>query len=535
VSDPNIKTITSVQTGSGATAYCKVSILWGRTAAENINIVVGLPYNSVDGGAGGVQGRWNGRTQGIGGGGCSGNTTVTAATNAGYVGSGTDGGHAGGDCEPGVNLDGTYNVTFIDDWSRVGLKNQILYSKSLANTYYAQAPTYNYWNGCSTGGRQGYVLGQELPNELDGILAGAPAMYWTRFQTAQMWGQIVMKDMNGGVIIPTGKQNFATSKATAACDGIDGILDGIVDDPRACNYSAANDPSAICTANGGTSVDANCLTTSQAQAMDKIWDGPRNAAGNKIWYHSDPGSGTTVWNGAALFALAGTQFHWNEHDRNFDWHTVTMFGAGGTKSYGDVAKDGSTNQFLPGVSLADETDTFGNFDAFRAKGGKVLSYVGAYDNLIMHRGVIKYYREQASRYTAGSARNGGTTPSDFSQVQKFYRLYRVPNAGHCGTGNVNFFGQLVNWVENGVAPEALPATIKTGTVRLVCPYPQTAIYNGSGSTDVDANFHCGGSLETKEIVCKDILVKYKQETTGPLDYTNSGFSAATCGASASAQ
>ena len=110
---------------------------------------------------------------------------------------------------------------------------------------------YNYWNGCSTGGRQGYLLGQELADELDGILAGAPAIYWTRFQTAQMWGQFAMKDLAGGVI-PAAKQNFATARATAACDSLDGIADGIVDDPRACNYSAVADKGAICTANGGT-------------------------------------------------------------------------------------------------------------------------------------------------------------------------------------------------------------------------------------------------------------------------------------------
>ena len=345
---------------------------------------------------------------------------------------------------------------------------------------------------------------------------------------ADCWGQIVMKDLVGGVI-STGKQNFATAQAVAACDALDGITDGLIDDPRACNYSAAADPSAICIASGGTSSNANCLTTAEAQAMDKIWDGPRNASGQKIWYHSDPGSGTTVWNGPALFALAGTQVHWDEHDRNFDWHTVTMFGAGGTKSYAQLAQDGTTNLVAPGQSLADNTDTFGNFDAFRAHGGKVLSYVGAYDNLIMHRGVIKYYREQAARLTPSIARAGGNGgPINFANIQNSYRLYRIPNAGHCGTGNVDFFSALVNWVENGVAPTALNALIKTGTTRPVCPYPQTAIYSGSGSTNDPANFTCGGNLETAAIVCKDVLVKYKQETTGPLDYTYSGVTAAQC-------
>ena len=88
----------------------------------------------------------------------------------------------------------------------------MLFSKSVAKTYYAIKPAYNYWNGCSTGGRQGYLLAQELGKELDGILANAPAIYWTRFQTAQMWGQIVMNDLVGGPIAAA-KLNQATASA----------------------------------------------------------------------------------------------------------------------------------------------------------------------------------------------------------------------------------------------------------------------------------------------------------------------------------
>ena len=185
--------------------------------------------------------------------------------------------------------------------------------------------------------------------------------------------------------------------------------------------------------------------------MDKIWDGPRNPSGVKVWFHSEPGSGTTVWNGPAPFALGVTQFHWDEHDRNFDWHTVTMFGAGDTDAYADIAYDGSTNALDPAVnpdfSLADATDTFGNLDTFRKHGGKLLTFVGGYDNFIMPRGVINYYREMASRY--------GKNPNkpDFETLQSFYRLFRAPGVGHCGGGvgpqPQNLFGALVNWVENG--------------------------------------------------------------------------------------
>jgi feruloyl esterase len=240
---PGVKSVGSqiVPASGPNVAYCQVNILYGDNPDQNVNIRVGLPLNSVDGGSGGVQGAWNGRTQGIGGGGCAGSLNVNAPVNSGYVGSGTDTGHAGGDCEPGVNANGGYNLQFINDFIRNAIKQQVLFSKSIANTYYGMKPAYNYWNGCSTGGRQGYLLAQELGTELDGILANAPAIYWTRFQTAQMWGQIVMKDFLGAPI-STARLNQATASAIAACDAADGVIDGVIDDPRIRSRSRLFDP-----------------------------------------------------------------------------------------------------------------------------------------------------------------------------------------------------------------------------------------------------------------------------------------------------
>jgi len=475
-------------------AYCQVNILYGENPNQNINIRVGLPLNSVDGGTGGVQGAWNGRTQGIGGGGCSGSLGVNGPVNTGYVGSGSDAGHTGGDCEPGVNLDGTYNLQFINDFIRNGMKQQILFSKAVADTYYAMKPAYNYWNGCSTGGRQGYVLAQELPKELDGILANAPAIYWTRFQTAQMWGQIAMREFTGGPI-SAAKLNQATASAVAACDAADGVTDGVIDDPRTCSFSAnAN----VC--GTPTAPAANCLTPAEALAIDKIWDGPRNAKGSKVWFGLDRGTALSGLNGTNPFALGVTQFHWDEHDRTFDWKTVT------TGEYPDVAQDGSRN-------IADVTDTFGDLKEFEKSGGKLLTLVGGNDQLIMPRGVINYYRDLAT--------DGHKT--DFKKQQKFYRLFRTPGAGHCAVPNA--FPQLVNWVENGVAPTSILNSTTVGGVprtRLLCPYPQTAIYNGTGNTNDAANFHCGGDLETTATVCADVLAKYKHEADGKPDYKGTG-------------
>src|SRR5438552_5128289 len=179
--NPVIKSVTSTKTTTpapGNVQYCRVTLVYGTDPNQNITIAVGLPLSAADGGTGGIQGAWNGRTEGLGGGGCAGNNlNVSGPVNAGYVGSGTDGGHSGGDCTPGVSTDGTYNLGFIEDFFRVAIKQQILWSKQIAATYYGETPAYNYWNGCSTGGRQGYLLAQELGDQLEGILANAPAMY----------------------------------------------------------------------------------------------------------------------------------------------------------------------------------------------------------------------------------------------------------------------------------------------------------------------------------------------------------------------
>jgi feruloyl esterase len=498
---PGVKSVNSqIIPASGSNAsYCQVNILYGENDNQNINIRVGLPLNELDGGTGGVQGAWNGRTQGIGGGGCSGNLGVTNPVNAGYVGSGNDTGHSGGNCVPGVNEDGTYNLQFINDFIRNGMKQQILFSKAVAKTYYAKKPAYNYWNGCSTGGRQGYVLAQELGSELDGILANAPAMYWTRFQTEQMWGQIVMRDLLGGPI-PAAKLNQATASAVAACDADDGVADGIIDDPRTCTFSAAAN---VCGMPGAPA--ENCLTLQEADAIDKIWDGPRNTRGDKIWFGLDRGTSLPALNGTNPFFLGVIQLQWNTHDRNFDWMTVSQ------DEYAEVAQAGSRN-------IADVTDTFGDLDRFRKSGGKLLTLVGMNDQLIMPRGVVHYYREMAARY-------GKHDKPDFDRLQKFYRLFRVPGAGHCGVPNG--FPALVDWVENGVEPEQIIQQSGTRT-RPMCPYPQKAIYKGTGSTDDAANFLCGGNLETRSVVCEDVITKYKHEVKGPLDYSATGVSRRVC-------
>jgi hypothetical protein len=296
----------------------------------------------------------------------------------------------------------------------------------------------------------------------------------------------------------------------AACDAADGVTDGVIDDPRTCKFSARAN---ICGTE--TAPATNCLTPQEADAVDKIWDGPRNTRGDKVWFGLDRGTNIAALNGSTPFALGVTQFHWNMHDRNFDWQTVS------SAEYAEVAQAGSRN-------IADVTDTFGDLDSFKHRGGKLLTFVGANDQLIMPRGVIHYYRQMA-------AREGKHGEPDFDRLQRYYRLFRAPGVAHCAGGAgpqpQNLFGALVNWVENGVAPEQILGQSTTGGVtrtRPLCLYPQTAVYKGSGSTDDASNFVCKGNLEERRVVCNDVLAKYKHEVKGPLDFKGSSVSRREC-------
>jgi hypothetical protein len=543
-SNPAIKSVTSAITATAANVqYCRVTLIYGTSASQSITIAVGLPLSTRDGGSGGIRGAWNARTQGLGGGGCAGNLNIDAAVNTGYVGSGTDGGHTGGDCTPGVNANHTLNLGFIEDFFRIGIKQQILWSKKIAATYYGIHPVHNYWNGCSTGGRQGYLLAQELGDELDGILANSPAMYWTRFQTAQMWGQIAMfelADENPPGAIPPNKLLAVQKAAIQACDKNDGVADGIIDEPRSCHFDASAN---ICGQPNAPAAPI-CLTPAEAKAVNTIWDGPRNRQGDRIWFGLDRGTDFAILDGPAPFQLGVVQFEWNEKDPGYvigiqpglfgppppsKWDTVTLRGLG--LDYPQVAQDGSRN-------IADVTDTFGPVDKFKAHGGKMMTFVGGNDQFIYPRGVLNYYRQMAARYRADDDETG------FKGVQDFYRLFHAPGVGHCGIpagalgpnaslGDVGpwpqngaDFAALVNWVEKDIAPSQVighsagPAA--TPLSRPLCPYPQTAQYVGTGDIHDAGNWVCGGNLETPQVVCPDVLVRFKDEVDGSLDFRGSG-------------
>ncbi len=490
--------ISSVSSATaGAVHYCLVKVL----VPEAINIWVGLP----------TDGAWNGRWQSVGGGGYAGSVAAPdAALSAGYAAAATDTGHAGGRADLSfAGADGSFGML---EPGKPNERKQIDFAyrsehlmavigKQLVQAFYGQAPKYSYWNGCSTGGRQGLRMAQDYPTDYDGILAGAPAIHWDRFQAGQIWPQVVQLADNGGPIgggtreVLTARAKLATSKAVAACDAADGVTDGVLTDPRTCTYRVSEDPTI--TFDDCPTFDGTCLTPKEASAIDKMWQGPVACAGDKsdgacavpgvatrdldgpgnkrLWYGQTRGTDLVALGGPLPFPLATEQpKYWVYLDPAWDWHAL---------DYGNYLSFFKDTVARVGPLMASDNP---NLAAFRDHGGKLVLWHGWADQLIVPEGTIDYY-EAVTRTLGGG----------YDDTQKFARLFMAPGVAHCAGGDgpqpQGLFQAVVDWVESGKAPDRILATKQIAghtQSRPLCPYPAQARWTGRGSSDDVANFVC---------------------------------------------
>jgi pimeloyl-ACP methyl ester carboxylesterase len=438
-------------------AFCRVAL----TVSPQIHIEVWLPRDT-----------WNGSYRGEGGGGYAGQISfggLAEGVRRGYAAASTDTGHsasAGGAFA--LNADGTLNSQLIGDFAERSLGELATKAKAIIKAYYGKDAKHSYWNGCSTGGRQGLMAVQRFPDAYDGLVIGAPAINWDRFIPSELWPQIVMNNTAGGPISPA-KLTAVTRAAIAACDATDGVADGIITDPRKCTY----DPGPLVCKAGDD--PASCLTPQEADAVRKIWNGPTNASGQRLWFGLERGTPLNFLAGNNPFPIASEHFqYWIHQDPKFDWHTL---------SEADFETDfrASQKKFHDVIGTDDP-----RLDAFRKRGGKMIMWHGEADPLIFPRGTINYFERLL-------AANGGG-----KRVDDSVRFFLAPGVGHCGGGDgpapIGLFDAVVDWVEKGVAPKTLQASRKrpdgTTLTRPLCPYPATAKWTGTGSTDDAANFMC---------------------------------------------
>jgi hypothetical protein len=548
---PNTQILSATQ----KTGYCNVvGVIDKRTSTQDpdhFTYGIGFALNLPD--------SWFGRFEMMGGGGTDGSLNTDPQGSArvelaqGWAVAADDGGHedkaanaVGGYQDDDANAGGSAHFG-VDEQARVdygynGIEKTATISKMIIADYYGQPVDFSYLMGCSNGGRDGMVASQKFPTLFDGVVSQNPGFNLPQAGLAEAWNEQVLAtlatstDVNGQPFIPDTfppqDLEVASAAILSACDALDGLVDGIIDDFHACTNDKVFPALAAYTcgtgSHGSTPHGGTCLTAAQIGALKKIYGGPVNRKGQALysnWFWDagiwDPptagGAGFSFWNvvtapvpgvntalnltlGAGAVPMvfvtppvvtpvAGPTgqeafiFHFN-----FDTDAPKIFAE--TKAYPQSSMD-----FMTGVSL--------NLRRFKAHGGKLIISSSVNDGIFSGASIARWYR-MMNRHMGGTA-------ADFA------RLFMVPNMAHCGGGPatndfaVNELNAITAWVEHGTAPKRIVAAnhntaspfpsgglfdvrvaqnFPTGGTRPLCPYPQTPRYTGSGMTNDAANFVC---------------------------------------------
>jgi len=501
---------------------------------------------------------WNDRLHISGGSGWAGgnqaSTTMIGVTETamvagaeGAVSASTDAGHAnqqnGGSFL--MNPDGSISLRQWADFSSRGIHEMVVKTKALATAYYGVAPKYSYYDGTSTGGRQGLKLAQINPADFDGILTGMPAINWSRFITAELYPWIVfMRDL-GGVPLTREQQDLASNAAIRSCDVVGGVHLGYIMDPASCKYDPTTDRTVLCTSSGGINATKACISTAQATALNKIWYG-QTADGSVPSPSVDNG-----WNAAAVDAQPSGVHRWfgltrgtSLYGREYEWLPLNGLAhpngpfpiaadqvalqlqnpavsepgfvnatGNGQQQWKSLTYAGLSAAFDQGVALQTPFSGIDSDDpdlvAFKARGEKLLHYHGLADELIPPQGSVNYYSRVVDKI------------GSLADTQAFYRLYLIPGMGHLmkfdepkipsllsggnpanGTSNTaanpplpagnQLYEVLTDWVEKGIAPGPIEIRTLSGAPRSqpICMYPTKATYKGSDDVNVSDSYTC---------------------------------------------
>ncbi|OLN91627.1 putative feruloyl esterase B-2-like protein 3 [Colletotrichum chlorophyti] len=445
---------------------CRISMLTTTGPTSNISLEVWLPSN------------WTGRflSTGNGGtGGCIQYEDIAYAVAQGFAAVGANNGHNGTVGEPFLN-----NPGVIEDFAYRSLHTGVVIGKETTKAFYGKEHTKSYYLGCSTGGRQGFKEAQDFPDDFDGIVAGAPAL---SFPNLTSWSGHFFT-ATGAVGAPSflsaSQWNAVYKDILAQCDGLDGQVDGIIEDPDLCHYR----PEAlIC----GGNETATCLTGAQAQTVRTVFGDLYGIDGSLVYPRMQPGAQATG------ILLAGNPFSYttdwfrNVVYNDSNWDPATL----GPKDYATSAQQNPFN-----------INTWeGDLSGVKDRGTKILHYHGLQDPIISSDNSARYYNHVS--------RTMGLTSS---QLDEFYRYFRISGMNHCSGGpGATFIGNkptavagyepegnvlsaIVRWVEEGVAPDSILGTAyvngtKANGVafqRRHCKYPTRNVYKGGDPNSPDS-------------------------------------------------
>ena len=437
--------------------HCRVAAVLKPSSDSHIEMELWLPTAT-----------WNGKFQAVGNGGWAGTISFGAMAEAlrnGYATASTDTGH-----KSAATASAEFAVGHpekVTDFSYRAIHEMTVTSKALVAAFYERPARLSYFNGCSTGGRQGMMEAQRFPEDYDGIVAGAPVYNQLRLSASQLARQVeVLKDRSR--MLPPAKIALLANAVVAACDANDGVKDGVVSSPERCAF----EPAALACKAGGdpASLDRpDCLTAAQVDTVTRAYSGVAARNGEVVYPGSARGFEAGLRMPEAPMELHYAPFRYIGH-QDAGWDPMSF----------DLERDLAL--VLKNASELEAVNP--NLDRFKARGGKLLLYHGWADPGPAPANTIAYV-------TAVNKTMGGTQ-------DRWMRLFMLPGVGHCGGGagpdQADFMAALERWREEGVAPDRINASrVSNGRVEMtrpLCPYPQVAQYKGSGSTNDAANFVC---------------------------------------------
>ncbi len=442
--------------------FCRVEATARPTSDSEIKFEVWIPSEA-----------WNGKFQGVGNGGYQGSISYAAMANAlrrGYATASTDTGHTGDDV-----IFGQRHPEKVIDFGHRAIHVMTTSAKLVIRNATGRFAERSYFVGCSSGGHQALSEAQRYPDDYDGIVAGAPANDRIRQTFGFLASWLATHTADGTPLLTQPKLALLSKSAVAACDGNDGLKDGLIDDPRRCTF----DPATL--ACKAAADEASCLTPAQVTAAQKMYEGTKNPrTGQQIytgWPRGSEAFGDSAIQGWRQYitdakepSRVGVFKYFLFHNPSLDFRTL------------DFDRDlAYAEQQIPHLAAVDT-----NLVPFKKRGGKLLVYMGWLDPVVPPQTAVEYYEGVMKTM-------GGLAPT-----QEFFRLFMAPGMGHCsggpGPNQFDAVGALEQWVEKGIASSQLLATRSTGgkvdRSRPLCAYPRVARYKGTGSIDEAANFTC---------------------------------------------
>lgn len=437
---------------------------------------------------------WNGRFQFQGGGGTDGNVppaygvlnnrpAVTPALAQGTAVVSSDMGHAATDSrDASFGLDPQARI----DWGYNALDRVTRLAKELVASFYGQAPRRSYFVGCSGGGRQGMMMTQRFPQHFDGVVSGAPILkqHVAQLGSMQMLQElraIAPRDSAGNPILSRAfsdaQLRLVADGVRRQCDARDGARDGIIEDYGSCRY----DPAELACGSATVADAGTCLSPQQVGALTRIMTGPKNSAGTLLYPPIPWDISVSGWR-SAMLGTSETPVPNARRATNQSIRYVFMTPARPDFDYFgfDFDRDPATMTASAAFTATNGTD----YSGFKARGGKTILFMGVSDSVLNANGLNRWYDALAQA-------NGG-----LQATGRFARLFNVPGMDHCSGGEAlddfDPVTPLYDWVEKDQAPEAILARGASfpGRERPLCPYPQIARYQGSGSVDDAASFRC---------------------------------------------